>query len=79
MNLKFSDHAQTQMARRGIKESEVEQAHATRETTYSSYQPGIRPRLVILGSTEEGRRLKIVVLADDHRYVITVADRDQEG
>jgi hypothetical protein len=34
---------------------------------------------VILGTTARGRRLKVVVLARDERFVVTVADRDEEG
>lgn len=61
------------MARRGITAAEVEQALASRETSY----PG-RPetRTVVLGRTTAGRRLKVVIAGD---VIVTVAGRDEEG
>ena len=67
------------MAQRGISTTEVEEAVADpgRTTFPSADLP--QERLVILGETKAGRRLKLVVLADDNEFVITVADRDSEG
>jgi hypothetical protein len=58
------------MARRRITAEEVDEALANQETSY----PG-RPadRVVVLGRTHAGRRLKIVVVGD---VVVTAADRD---
>ncbi len=75
--LRFDQHALARMAGRGITASEVAEALADRETSYPSRR---RPdRLVILGHTAAGRRLKIVVEAADERFVWTVADRDKEN
>ncbi len=58
------------MARRGITAEEVDQALANQETSYAG-----RPadRVVVLGRTRGGRRLKVVVAGD---LVVTAADRD---
>lgn len=71
--MRFSHHAQQQMARRHIEVAEVEEALDNRETSYAG-----RPaaRMVVLGRTSAGRRLKVVVAGD---VVVTVADRDEEG
>lgn len=79
MAVRLSLHARRRMEARGITQAEVEEALADAgRTTYSSADyPD--DRLVILGETEAGRRLKIVVPQDDNEMVITVADRDREG
>lgn len=64
------------MAQRGITRQEIDEALGNRHTEYPSQD--FPDRLVILGGTNSGRRLKIVVLKDDQGYVITVADRDSE-
>jgi hypothetical protein len=75
--LRFDQHALARMAGRVITALEIAEALADRETTYPSRR---RPdRLVILGRTAAGRRLKIVVEAADERFVWTVADRDKEN
>jgi hypothetical protein len=76
--LKLTAHAKRRMASRRITEDEIEEALANRMTVYLT---GDIPdeKVVILGNTEHGRRLKIVVLQWDESYVITVADRDEEG
>lgn len=75
--LRFDQHALARMAGREITSFEIAEALADRETTYPSRR---RPdRLVILGRTAAGRRLKIVVEAADERFVWTVADRDKEN
>jgi hypothetical protein len=58
------------MARRAITVQEVEEALANRETSYAG-----RPadRVVVLGRTSTGRRLKVVVAGN---VVVTAADRD---
>ena len=57
--LRFDQHALSRMSGRGITALEVAEALADRETSYPSRR---RPdRLVILGRTAAGRRLKIVV------------------
>jgi hypothetical protein len=64
------------MLRRGIDEIEVEQAIDNAETTYPSRERD--DRTVILGRTEKGRRLKVVVETASPHMVVTVADRDVE-
>jgi len=65
------------MAERRITALEVAEALADRETSYPSRR---RPdRLVVLGLTAAGRRLKVVIEAADERFVWTVADRDKEN
>lgn len=69
-------HALAQMRRRNITRDEIVQALAAVETRYpSADDPG---RVVTLGRTLDGRRLKIVTEADDMEAVVTVADRDRE-
>jgi len=75
--LRFDPHALNRMAGRRITAVEVAEALGDRETTYPSRRrPG---RLVVLGCTWAGRRLKIVIEAADERFVWTVADRDEEN
>jgi hypothetical protein len=69
-------HVQQRMQERDIAEWEIDQVLANPGTTYPSLED--EGRTVILGSTEEGRRLKVVVLQDDWEEIITVADRDLE-
>jgi hypothetical protein len=59
------------MVRRGITAEEVDEALANQETSYTG-----RPadRVVVLGRTRAGRRLKVVVAGD---AVVTAADRDE--
>lgn len=70
-------HAVRQMQRRRIVRAEVTEALAAPDTTYPS-EDYPDERIVVLGSTTAGRRLKVVVSRDDANYVITVADRDSE-
>lgn len=66
------------MAQRGITVREIDDVLAAPETVYAS---ATHPdRLVVLGTTEgkRPRRLKVVVLAADPAYVVTVADRDSD-
>jgi len=69
----FSDHAQRQMSRRRIATSEVVEALENRDTSYPGRPEG---RIVVLGRTAAGRRLKVVLAAE---MVVTVADRDDEA
>ncbi|MGH9039575.1 MAG: DUF4258 domain-containing protein [Acidimicrobiia bacterium] len=71
--LHFSRHALRRMAGRHISPAEVEEAWASRNTTYARLVQRAKHRLVILGTTAGGRRLKVVVLARDERHVVTVA------
>ena len=76
MSLFLSVHAVQQMTRRNISRAEISEALACVETTYPSDE---RPDVtVILGRTNQRRRLKVVVHSEDHEHVITVADRDEE-
>lgn len=75
--MRFDPHARRRMVERHISEAEVAEALAARETSYPSRRRS--QRLVVLGRTAGGRRLKVVVLVADEEFVITVADRDQEG
>jgi hypothetical protein len=69
-------HALQQMAARSITLEEVARALDEPETTYPSSRRA--DRIILLGTTKAGRRLKIVVPAADTHVLITVADRDQE-
>lgn len=66
------------MARRGIHEDELHEALLNMETTYRSDDDPAR--MVVLGRTNGGRRLKLVILpiGADEALVVTVADRDEE-
>ncbi len=69
----FSDHAQRQLARRRIAASEVTESLENQETSYPERPEG---RIVALGRTAAGRRLKVVLAGE---LVVTVADRDDEA
>lgn len=75
MALFLTMHAWDQMTLRSITRDEVTEAHTRRDTTYRS-EDYPDERLVILGTTSAGRRLKIVVPINDQNTIITVADRD---
>ena len=64
------------MAQHGISRNKIEQVLQNPEITYPSDSG--QDRIVLLGTCQpEGRRLKVVVLASDREFVVTVADRDQ--
>jgi Domain of unknown function (DUF4258) len=71
--VRFSHHARQQMSRRRISADEVSAAVAHPETSYAGRPEG---RVVVLGRTTAGRRLKVVLAGD---VVVTVADRDEEA
>ncbi len=71
-----SRYVQNRMSERGISVAEVDAVLAAPQTTYGSEL--YDDRVVVLGQTLAGRRLKIVVLKADPDHVITVADRDKE-
>ncbi len=71
--MRFSRHARQQMARRRISADEVSAAVANPETSYAGRPEG---RVVVLGRTVAGRRLKVVLAGE---VVVTVADRDEEA
>jgi hypothetical protein len=73
----LSLHAVDQSTKRSITRDEIQQTLANVQTQYPSEEAD--DRIVVLGTTENGRRLKIVVLRDDPNYIVTVADRDDEG
>jgi len=68
------------MTGRRISEVEVEEAWAARHVTVREPAGARRSGdvLVIRSTLRSGRRLKVVVSADDERFVITVADQDEE-
>ena len=70
-------HAVRQMKRRNITRTEVVEALEQPETTYPS-EDYPDERIVVLGRTLSGRRLKIVTEAHNRECVVTVADRDGE-
>lgn len=74
---RYSLHARRQMARRRITEDEVDEAAEFVETAYRSAEHS--DRMVILGRTAAGRRLKLVLSLTDPPVVVTVAARDEEG
>ena len=59
------------MVQRRITAADVDHALAHAETSYGGRPEG---RLVVLGRTSAGRRLKVVLAGD---LVVTVADRDE--
>lgn len=71
--MRFSHHARQQMTRRRISTAEVNEAMANPETSYAGRPEG---RVVVLGRTTAGRRLKVVLAGE---VVVTVADRDEEA
>lgn len=78
LGLYYWPHAQRRMRDRLISDGEVRDVlDLGRETQYvSESHPD---RIVVLGSTSMGRRLKIVLLANDETQVVTVMDRDEEA
>lgn len=78
--LRYGAHAERRMAARRISAGEVEEAWANRGVTVTEpARPPHTGEVVVIRSTVgSGRRLKIVVPADDERFVITVADQDEE-
>lgn len=64
------------MQSRRITELEVTQALDNPETEYDSRHHA--DRLVVLGRTDSGRRLKIVITRSQPALVVTAADRDEE-
>ncbi len=74
--LGLAQHARLRMRARGITEPEIEQALARADSRYPSQDDP--DRIVVFGVTEAGRLLKIVVLARDPEYVVTVADRSDD-
>jgi len=79
--LRYSAHARRRMASRRISEAEVEEAWATRHVSaYERSGPFHEGDVLVIRSTlPSGRRLKVVVAADDERFVITAADQNEEG
>ncbi len=61
------------MARRRITAEEVAEALENPQTSYPGRPEG---RLVVLGRTNDGRRLKVVLAGD---VVVTAADRDEDA
>ena len=70
-------HCLDRMRTRNITRDEIEEALTNPETTYRS-EDYPDERIVILGRTLAGRRLKVVVDADDTQHVWTACDRDEE-
>lgn len=70
MTLEYSKHAQRRMSERGMAASEIEEAHA-RPVTEDSPGSG-NGTLTFVGCTRGARRLKIVVLAADRNYIVSV-------
>jgi hypothetical protein len=68
------------MVVRSITEDEVEEARRIRGVTVSesARPPHTGEVLVIRSTLASGRRIKVVVPADDESFVITVADQDEE-
>ena len=78
--LRYSTHARRRMVARGITEDEVEEAWTVRGVTVmeSARPPHTGDVTVIRSTLVGGRRLKVVVAAGETRFVITVADQDEE-
>lgn len=64
------------MQARRITEREVAEVLEHRDTEYDSRHHS--DRLVVLGRTRSGRRLKLVVTKSQPTLVVTAADRDEE-
>ncbi len=75
--LGLSPHARKQMAVRDISEAEIEDALKNETERYPSADLPDE-RLVILGTTGNNRRLRVVVETEDTGYIVTVADRNDE-
>jgi hypothetical protein len=74
VDIRYSDHARRQMAKRAVTEVDVELAlrHPIGQPT-----PGEPGTIWIRGFAVGGRILKVCVRTDDHEYVITVAWADE--
>jgi hypothetical protein len=66
------------MASRRIDAAEITEVLAAPDTTHPA-RDNPDEAIVVFGRTSSGRRLKVIVRADDNEYVITVADRDSEA
>lgn len=66
--LRLSAHARRRARRWSLTAEEVDEALTNRELERPGDQPG---RLVVMGVTSAGRRLKVVVPVDDQWFVIT--------
>jgi hypothetical protein len=66
----YTKHAERRMRLRRIDAAEVEEAMANRESTRASTELG--DRVVVIGRTSSGRRIKIVLNVDES-VVVTVA------
>lgn len=74
--MRYSEHARHRMRDRGIGEAEVRQALANHDITYPTRDRVNRTDFV--GSTDSGRRLKIVVADPDTQpLVVTVMEVGQ--
>jgi hypothetical protein len=73
----LSEHAKLRMDQRNITRAEVVEALQQADITYPS-EDYPDERIVVLGRTLSGRRLKIVTEAHNREWVITVADREGE-
>jgi hypothetical protein len=72
--MRFTNHAMKRMAERGISEREVAEALEHQQIQYPSQD---NPQCsVIIGVTEGGRSLKIVIDNSDQRVVTVVATRE---
>jgi len=78
--LQYENHARRRMVARRVSEAEVEEAWSTRQV--AAREPARPPHggevLVIRSTLASGRRLKVVVPADDEQFVITLADQNEE-
>ena len=70
MSIRLSSHGRRRAKRWKIAAEEIAEALLNRESERAGEQPG---RLVVMGITSTGRRLKIVVPADDQHFIITCA------
>ena len=65
MSMRFGYHTRKRMVQRHIAAHEIAEVVENPQTTYRSEEPGKPDRIVILGATAAGRRLKVVVDAAD--------------
>ena len=75
MLLKFTHHAKSRMAQRGITQDDVESALSHLIGPADAGQPG---SIWLEGITPGGRRLRTCVDANDQSIIITVAWRNGE-
>jgi len=71
--LRYSKHARTRMAERGLSRADIEAVHAAPDITY----PDGQGNKSLVGESG-GKRIRIVVSGTDPEFVITAIDLTEE-